>query len=162
MIFSEKECEGMWDRFCYGLSYLSRPRVPGGDPEMVFHWLETGFERCHVSRWHFRHVFQLAGSLKDMEEVPRRYVEKCLGHRVPDSFWRDHPLLCVLIAREFVGGRWRKMEDVIMSDSESAYFYAKLVVGGRLPFDLHGRLGLSSFSGLDYGLRRYFSEFAQV
>lgn len=162
MILSQKDMCQTWLDFAYGLSYLSGEREPGGDEGVIFDLLDLSFSRLHVNRWHFRHIFQSVGSLDGMSELGRRYVGKCLGHRVPDSFWRTSPFFCVLVAREFAGGRWRGVEDVILSSGAASYFYAKLVVGGRLPWELHGQLGLRSFSGLDYGLRRYFSEFAQV
>jgi hypothetical protein len=94
----------------------------------------------------------------ELEGVSALYVRKLLGEEVDLREFLGFPRLCVLICREF--GVWPGVEDSVVSDSVAAYFYAKLVVGGRLSPEMHGRLMLGSFEGMDYGLRRYIEDFA--
>ncbi len=147
----------LWTDFLYGLSYLGQ--VWSGDEELVFKNVGFAYERCDVPRYWVRDWYRAHGG--DLSGVGEAYVLKCLGHKVPDSVFFGCPRMCVLVAREFFGGRWRACEDYVMGDSVAAYFYARLVVGGRLPHGLHGILGLRSFEGVDYALRRYFVDFAQ-
>lgn len=161
MIWTAEEIRTRWRDFAFGIGYLSFVPKPGGDEEMIFCNAEVSFDRCHVDRHYFRHLFHNRGYEERLEGVSGFYVRKLMGHKVPDSSFSSSPLVCVLVAREILGGRWREMEDVILGHTLASYFYARFVIGGRLPWDLHGRLGLRTFDGVDYALRRYFSEFAQ-
>ena len=153
-----------WKDLCYGLSYL--PGDWRGEEELVFDNVCVAYERCSVSRFWVREFYRAGGDVLSSSGiyhgVGEAYVLKCLGHEVSDSVFFGCPRMCVLVAREFFGGRWRACEEFVVKDSLAAYFYARLVVGGRLPDELHGVLGLRSFEGVDYALRRYFVDFAQI
>jgi hypothetical protein len=87
------------------------------------------------------------------------YVRRCLGHRVNLRGFLANPRLCVLVARRIVGGRWREAEECISSDSLASYLYSKHVVNGILPSEMHSRMVLRTFSGLDFASRAYFEGF---
>lgn len=84
------------------------------------------------------------------------YVRRCLGHRVNlRSFFRN-PRMCVLVSSCVIGDRWREAEEFIGSDSLASYLYSKYVLNGILPSEMHSRMVLRSFEGVDFASRRYF------
>ena len=148
--------DGVWDNLCFSLSYLSKVRDVD---ESKFPLVEFAYSHCFLSRAQIRHSYKLEAPRR-VPSVVEAYLLKCVGHKIPDSVFFVSPLICVLVARDFFGGRWRACEDSVVGDSVAAYFYAKLL--GGLPSEMHAALGLRSFGGVDYALRRYFLEFAQI
>lgn len=90
------------------------------------------------------------------------YIYRCLGHKVRVQEILKFPRLCVMYSKRILEDRFELAEDVIVRDPISVYFYAKLVIGGRLPEKMHSQLVLRSFEpGFERNgvVRQYFSEF---
>jgi len=154
----EKNCQDPgWVDFLRSMDVVCAPDVFYGERELLR--VEGGFGRVVWWRpWRVREHFRQCGWV--LGHDPRSlFVSRCLGHRVPDGSFFLYPRLCVLVALVFFGDRWRCAEEVICGDDVAVYLYAKHVVRGRLPWEMHNRLVMESFVRRSGVLVQYFSEF---
>ena len=150
--------ESEWFDFWRSFDVVCAPNVFDGERELLR--VEGGFDRVMWCRpGIIRDKFRQYGGWTLGSDPRSLFVSRCLGHRVPDGSFFLYPRLCVLVALVFLGDRWRCAEGVVCGDEVAAYLYAKHVVRGRLPWEMHNRLVMESFVRRSGVLVQYFSEF---
>lgn len=93
-------------------------------------------------------------------DIRAAYAEACAGNEIDSELFLKFPKFCVLYSKNILKSRFLVAEKVIASDPVAAYLYAKHVIDGPLPEEMHNQLLIESFVGGDsYALKKYLAEF---
>lgn len=156
---NRKKIDCYYDNYLKSLNRLANPKIWLGNKKIEFQGCANDYVVVDIPVYMVRDMYRMSHR-PDMECLAPDFLNRCLGHKVKNSEILKFPRLCVIYARQILNDRFRLAEDVIAGDLISAYFYSKLVIGGKLPDVMHNRLVLNSFGGCDDILKKYLLEFA--
>jgi hypothetical protein len=154
---SRKIKDQYYNNYLKSLNRLACPKFCGDNFE--FYNCEQDYLNVDIPIYMVRDMYRMSHK-PDMDCYAPEFLHRCLGHKVNESKILKFPRLCVVYASRVLRDRFRLAEDLIAGDLISAYFYSKLVIGGRLPDVMHNRLILGSFGNCDNILKKYLVEFA--